>query len=141
MSASVAIDNLKAQNPPANILRYIPGVLLLAIIGLAGKFLEQNINGYAKAHHIIIPNIEYVLWAIAIGLVIGNTFTLPKFFEAGVATYEFWLKIGIVLLGARFVLGDVWKMGGISIALVVVEIAGSLALMTFLGRLFNLKPS
>ncbi len=140
MASTVALTNQEAQNPLIHIARYIPGVLLLAVIGLAGKFLEQNINGYAKAHHRIIPNIEYVLWAIAIGLVIGNTTTLPKIFHAGVATYEFWLKAGIVLLGARFVLGDVWKLGGISIALVVIEIAGSLALMTLLGRIFNLKP-
>jgi uncharacterized integral membrane protein (TIGR00698 family) len=140
MAASIALPRQDAQNPLATIVRYIPGVLLLAVIGFAGKFLEQNINGYAKAHHLIIPNIEYVLWAIVIGLVIGNTMTLPKVFEAGVATYEFWLKAGIVLLGARFVLGDVWKLGGISIALVGIEIAGSLALMTLLGRIFNLKP-
>src|ERR1700686_4237627 len=66
--------------------------------------------------------------------------TVPKIFLPGIATYEFWLKAGIVLLGARFVVGDVLKLGGISIALVVLEISGSLILMTLLGRLFNLKP-
>jgi uncharacterized integral membrane protein (TIGR00698 family) len=44
------------------------------------------------------------------------------------------------LLGSRFVLGDILKLGGISLALVVVEITVSLALMTLLGRLFKLKP-
>ncbi len=29
---------------------------------------------------------------------------VPAIFRAGVATYEFWLKVGIVLLGARFLL-------------------------------------
>jgi uncharacterized integral membrane protein (TIGR00698 family) len=45
-----------------------------------------------------------------------------------------------VLLGARFVLADVLKLGGISLGLVVIEITLSLALMTLLGRLFKLKP-
>src|ERR1700686_3883167 len=66
--------------------------------------------------------------------------TVPKIFLPGIATYEFWLKAGIVLLGARFVVGDVLKLGGISITLVILEISGSLFLMTLLGRLFNLKP-
>ena len=119
---------------------YLPGLALLAAVGLLGKVLEQSINGYAKAHHLVIPNIEYVLWAILIGLALSNLFTIPKIFDAGIGTYEFWLKVGIVLLGARFVLGDVLKLGGISLILVVVEITGSLALMLWLGKLFGLKP-
>jgi uncharacterized integral membrane protein (TIGR00698 family) len=130
----------KSDNDVHNPLSIVPGVLLLAAIGYAGKFLEHFLNTYAKIHHWTFPNIEYVLWAILIGLVIGNTVNLPKLFQTGVATYEFWLKLGIVLLGARFVLADVLKLGGISLALVVIEITLSLALMTFLGRLFKLKP-
>ena len=140
MSSSVALPRVSLDNPFARLLRLVPGVALLAAIGFAGKGLEQSINRYVKAHHIVFPNIEYVLWAIVIGLVIGNTLTIPKIFEAGIATYEFWLKAGIVLLGARFVVGDIVKLGGISLALVVIEITGSLALMTLLGRLFKLKP-
>jgi len=132
------------QNPPISIstrfLRLIPGVALLAVIGFAGKLLEKNINLYAKSHHWTIPNIEYVLWAILIGLAISNIFGLAEIFKPGVATYEFWLKAGIVLLGSRFLLGDVWKLGGVSLLLVFIEIVGSLAFMTFLGRLFGLRP-
>ncbi|MGA7841826.1 MAG: putative sulfate exporter family transporter, partial [Candidatus Acidiferrales bacterium] len=58
----------------------------------------------------------------------------------GVATYEFWLKTGIVLLGSRFLLGDVAKLGGVALALVVVEIAVSLGFMTALGNAFKLNP-
>jgi uncharacterized integral membrane protein (TIGR00698 family) len=140
MADSIALP----QNPPITIstkfLRLIPGVALLAAIGFLGKLLEKNINLYAKSHHWTIPNIEYVLWAILIGLAISNIFGLAEIFKPGVATYEFWLKAGIVLLGSRFLLGDVWKLGGVSLLLVFVEIAGSLAFMTFLGRLFGLRP-
>ncbi len=118
----------------------LPGVFLLAVIGYAGKVTEQSINAYGKAHHIYLPNIEYVLWAIVFGLVVSNTIGLPKIFRPGVDTYEFWLKCGIVLLGVRFILGDVMKMGGISLACVAVELALSLVLMTYLGRVFKLSP-
>jgi len=132
------------QNPPLSLstkfVRIIPGIALLAVIGIAGKLLEKNINLFAKSHHWTIPNIEYVLWAILIGLSISNVFGLAEVFQPGVATYEFWLKAGIVLLGARFLLDDVWKLGGVSLLLVAIEITGSLAFMTLLGRLFGLRP-
>src|SRR5215471_12323476 len=140
MADSIAL----MQNPTLSIsmkfLRLIPGVALLAVIGFVGKLLEKNINLYAKEHRWTFPNIEYVLWAILIGLAISNTVGIPQIFRAGVATYEFWLKAGIVLLGSRFLLGDVLKLGAPSLALVLIEILFAIAFMTLLGRVFNLKP-
>ena len=118
----------------------IPGLLLLAIVGYAGKFIEQSIARYGKAHHLTLPNIEYVLWAILIGVIISNTIGVPRVFRAGVATYEFWLKVGIILMGARFVLADVLKLSGVSLLLVLVELLLALSFMTYLGRGFKLSP-
>jgi uncharacterized integral membrane protein (TIGR00698 family) len=140
MASSISLPRVESGKPLLNAIRIVPGILLLAGIGYAAKILEHSVNAYAKARHWTFPNIEYVLWAILIGLVISNTLSIPKIFQSGIATYEFWLKLGIVLLGARFVLSDVMKLGGISLGLVVIEITLSLALMTFLGRLFKLKP-
>ncbi|MGB6461470.1 MAG: putative sulfate exporter family transporter [Candidatus Acidiferrum sp.] len=140
MADAVVIPQVQPVQPPLRFLRLIPGVLLLAAIGYAGKLLELNVGKYAKAHHWVFPNIEYVLWAILLGLLISNTVGVPQIFRSGVATYEFWLKAGIVLLGARFLLGDILKLGGVSLLLVGVEITGAIAFMTLLGRLFHLKP-
>jgi uncharacterized integral membrane protein (TIGR00698 family) len=118
----------------------VPGTLLLAIIGFAGKVTEQSIAGYGKAHHLTLPNIEYVLWAIIFGLVVANTVGIPAIFRPGVETYEFWLKAGIVLLGVRFLIGDVVKLGGVSLACVALELAAAIVLMTALGRAFKLSP-
>jgi uncharacterized integral membrane protein (TIGR00698 family) len=121
-------------------LRAVPGVALLFAVGYAGKVVEHAINSAAKAHHWTIPNIEYVLWAIVIGLVIGNVVRLPEIVRPGVETYELWLKIGIVLLGARFVLGDVLRLGTVSLALVIIEIVVATVIMMALGRWFGLRP-
>jgi uncharacterized integral membrane protein (TIGR00698 family) len=120
-------------------LRVIPGILLLVSVGYLGKFLEQFIARYAKTHHLTIPNIEYVLWAILIGVVLANTVGVPEIFRAGVNTYDFWLKTGIVLLGARFLLGDVLRLGAVSLVLVAIELALSITFMTWLGRRFKLS--
>jgi uncharacterized integral membrane protein (TIGR00698 family) len=138
-TAALALEN-ERQNPLLRVAGLIPGILLLAAIGLTAKWIEQSINGYTKAHHIVFPNIEYVLWAIVIGLLIGNLVKVPAIFQAGIDTYEFWLKAGIVLLGSRFLVGDIRKLGRISLLLVVIEIGGSLLLMTALGKAFGLRP-
>ena len=134
------LPRLQTVSPRLRLAKLLPGIALLAAIGYAGKWLEQSIAPYAKAHHLVLPNIEYVLWAIVIGLAIGNTVTIPEVFLPGIATYEFWLKAGIVLLGSRFVLGDVVKLGSISLVLVALELGLAIALMTWLGRRFKLQP-
>src|SRR6266404_3338364 len=107
----------------------VPGTLLLAVVGFAGKVTEQSIASYGKAHHLALPNIEYVLWAIIFGLIVANTVGVPAVFRPGVDTYEFWLKAGIVLQGARFLLGDMLKLGGVSLACVAIELAVAIVLM------------
>ena len=137
---AVVLPQLTNPGKLSDLVGLLPGIGLLAVVGYAGKFIEQAIARYGKAHHLILPNIEYVLWAILIGLLISNTVGLPALFRRGVATYEFWLKAGIVLLGARFILGDIARLGGISLFLVFLEIAGALTFMTLLGRRFKLSP-
>ncbi|HVO41577.1 MAG TPA: putative sulfate exporter family transporter, partial [Aggregatilineales bacterium] len=125
---------------PNRVLNLIPGIVLLFVIGGAGRLIELAILRYGTDHNVKVPDIEYVLWAIVIGLIVSNTVGVPKIFHAGVATYEFWLKLGIVLLGARFILGDVLKLGGVSLILVFIELAVAIGVMVILGRVFKLKP-
>jgi uncharacterized integral membrane protein (TIGR00698 family) len=138
--ATAAITTPRAESLGLRAIALIPGLLLLVAVGYAGKIIEQSTAAYTKSHHITFPNIEYVLWAIVIGLVISNTVGIPRIFAPGVATYEFWLKAGIVLLGSRFLLGDVLHLGGISLLLVAFALTLSLTFMHLLGRAFKLKP-
>jgi len=59
-----------------------PGIVLLFLVGYAGKFTEQWLAAYGKAHQLTLPNIEYVLWAIVFGLIVSNTVGLPAIFRA-----------------------------------------------------------
>src|SRR5258705_894714 len=139
MSEALALQR-PAVALPWRLLRLLPGVALLFTIGYAGKLAETLVKDYGKAHHLALPNIEYVLWAILIGLVISNTVGVAEILRPGVATYDFWLKAGIVLLGARFLLGDVLKLGSVSLGLVVIELGVAIGIMTVLGRWVDLKP-
>jgi uncharacterized integral membrane protein (TIGR00698 family) len=136
-----------AREEPSSLLlraaRLLPGLALLFAIGYPAKRLEGLLKAFGQAQHIALPNIEYVLWAIVFGLMVGNllaSLRLLPLFTPGIDTYEFFLKVGIALLGSRFLLGDVLKMGGLSLGLVVVEFTIAGVLMVALGRAFKLGP-
>src|SRR5258708_12707645 len=133
MADAIAVPQVRSAQSGLQFLRLTPGVLLVGAVGYGGKLLEKNVGAYARAHHWTFPNIEYVLWAIVLGLVISNTVGVPEIFRAGVATYEFWLKAGIVLLGARFLLAAVLTLAAVRLALVPLHLAVPLTSMTFLS--------
>jgi len=141
----VAVQTIPITAPApslsARFLRVLPGIALLFGIGLFGKLLEHTFTHLRNTYPSIpFPHIEYVLWAILLGLAVSNTVGVAPLFRAGVATYELWLKLGIVLVGARFLLQDILHIGGLSLALVAVELVLSLSMMHLLGRIFRLPP-
>ena len=118
------------------------GILLLVAVGYAGIWCESFLKYLGKTHHWTLPNIEYVFWAIAIGLVVGifarKCSWLFEILKPGILTYEIWLKFGIVILGTRFLIRDVLKLGGASLVLVAIELCISIFIMTRLGKFFGL---
>jgi uncharacterized integral membrane protein (TIGR00698 family) len=120
----------------------VPGILLLIAVGLLGKYAQIWWNALAKHEHWQVPDIEYVLWAIVIGLLITNTVGLHRIFRPGVQTYEFWLKVGIVALGSRFVLGGregLAKLGAASLVQILVDIAVAGTIILVGARVFGLS--
>ncbi len=129
-----------ATSPLRQVAGLLPGTALLFGIGVAGKGLESFCTWLRTAHHVPAPHVEYVLWAILLGLVISNVGSVPRIFRPGIATYELWLKLGIVLVGAKFLFADMVHLGRLSLVLVLVELVLSLSVMTLLGKLFRLPP-
>ena len=67
--------------------------------------------------------IGYAAWAIVIGLVISNTIGTPEWVKPAVQT-EYYIKTGLVLLGAEILFGKIVAIGipGIFVAWVVTPI-------------------
>jgi len=143
--STVSVKSEKAPEPPeaaftsTRPLDYVPGILLLIAVGVAGKHAQIWWNTLAKHHHWTVPDIEYVLWAILIGLVITNTIGLHRVFLPGVLTYQFWLKVGIVALGSRFVLGDIAKLGATSLVQILVDMAVAGTVILVAAHAFGLS--
>lgn len=94
-------------------LKAFPCVFLLGI--LAYTMAGQNV---VKAY-----NLEYALWALVVGLVISNTIGTPQFLKSATLT-EFYIKTGLVLLGAEVLMSRLLALGlpGIFVAWVVTPI-------------------
>lgn len=131
-------ETTRAESPATGAVRLLPGILLLAVIGILGVALQAGVRGIAGATGTRLPDIEYVLWAIVLGLIVRNTIGVPEIFRPGVRTYEFWLKIGIVLLGARYLLGDLLKLGGLSFLLIVIDMAVATTVILLVGKFLGL---
>ena len=118
----------------------VPGILLLAAIGYAGKFLEKFLNTYAKTHHCHLPQHR----VCALGDRDWPGHLQPSDRSTNISVRNRHLRIlaqgrnRVARLALR--VADMLKLGGISLALVVVEISLSLLLMHALGRAFNLTP-
>jgi uncharacterized membrane protein YadS len=94
-------------------LKAFPIVFVLAALAyaLAG---QSVINAY---------NLEYALWALLLGLIISNTVGAPLFLRPAILS-EFYIKTGLVLLGAEVLMSRLLALGvpGIFVAWVVTPI-------------------
>ena len=65
--------------------------------------------------------LEYVIFALMLGLVVGNVLSVPTWLREA-ARSEYYIKIGLVFLGASILFADVMRAGlmGIAQALLVV---------------------
>ncbi len=123
----------------ANLLQLLIQFVYVTIIAAVGAFLtgKSVINVlkvfpvvyWLTAAALIIAgssqmkalNLEAVIFSLFIGLIIGNLFKLPQWFRDALSS-EFYVKIGLVLLGTSIIFSDILKAGSLGLiqALVVV---------------------
>ncbi|WP_243047470.1 putative sulfate exporter family transporter [Dyella sp. RRB7] len=72
--------------------RFLPSFLILFVASL----LIFTASAWTQASHY---NLEAPLIALVLGLLVSNAVALPEWFQAGLRV-EFYIKVGIVLLGA-----------------------------------------
>lgn len=115
-------------------------LVMALIFGLGGYFMGENylkfiiaffgvfflaVISYTLAAQSEMKNmgISYAIWAILIGLIISNTIRTPAWIKPAMQT-EYFIKTGLVLLGAEILLGKIMAIGlpGIFVAWVVTPI-------------------
>ncbi len=116
------------------------GVVLALFFSIGMKFISGKVGPFFKAFPVVFIiavlaymfenqatmkeyGIGYAAWAILFGLIISNTIGTPKWVMPAVQT-EYYIKTGLVLLGAEILFGKILSIGvpGIFVAWVVTPI-------------------
>ncbi len=110
LTAAIGIAFLRERIAP--FLRAFPVVFLLAVSAqlLAG-------NALANAW-----GIEFVIFALAMGLLVSNTAGTPAWLLPAVRT-EFFIKTGIILMGATILFAEILRAGALGILQSVLVVA------------------
>jgi len=102
--------------------RYLPGFLVIYVLAFIATVLS-------KQKFFATWGIEYVIFALVFGLIISNIFKVPEFLKAGGQT-EFFIKIGLVCMGAGIFFSDVLR-GGLMGLVQAVLVASAVWFMTY----------
>jgi uncharacterized integral membrane protein (TIGR00698 family) len=107
----------------------LPGLALAVLVGLAARFVHQHLPPAAQGA------LGEVIFAVALGLLIGNAVALPLSLAPGIR-FSFYsvLRAAIVLLGAGFSFQQVVAIGGKAVLMIAILMALALAAAHALGR-------
>jgi uncharacterized integral membrane protein (TIGR00698 family) len=116
-----------------NIRRYLPGFVVVFLLGWFCWWLGswQALTQYG---------LERVLWALIIGLIIGNIWRIPEWLKVGAQT-EFYIKIGLVLLGAEILFQNVIAGGAIGMGQALLVVLAVYFLGYWIFRRFGLSET
>ncbi len=116
------LSSLAVRLTGGNVKGYITGFSLIYVLAIIALIIAGNksVNYYG---------IEYVVFALVLGLLIGNLTVLPAWIKEA-ARSEFFIKTGLVILGSSILFTDIVKAGlpGILQALIVVAVVWFFAL-------------
>lgn len=130
-------------------LQPLGGIVLILVMAMAIRwYLEPLVVIMSKSLESLLSfnvykvlNLNYVVLGILAGVLLTNTWGIPKFAEAGVKCARFVLKMGVIMLGARYSFAELAKLGVYSVWLVGFFVLGTVFLVLWLGNLFKQPKS
>lgn len=115
----------------------LPGLLVAALLAWLciwlSKFIGVTLLGFDKTP------ISAVMLGILLGLIIGAVIPLPKVLKPGLRfCVKKVLRLGIVMLGIRLTIFDVFKLGAYGVPIVIICILGALFFTTRINKWLKL---
>jgi uncharacterized integral membrane protein (TIGR00698 family) len=130
-------------------LETVPGVLFIIALAMGIRWFAEPLMKMMSAglvpvlgfkiHKVL--NLNYVVLGILVGIIITNSWGIPKFAASGVKTARFVLKMGVILLGARYSFAELAKLGMVSVWMIGFFVLGTVFFTLFLGKLFKQPKS
>ncbi|GAA1365982.1 YeiH family protein [Catellatospora chokoriensis] len=131
-----------AQRPARTWPWLVAGVLIVLVLGSVARFLEDTVPAAAKGTSLekFAAAVEYPIYAITLGL-IGNVIVYYAGLRERIADAvrtEFFIKTGLVLLGASINLSLIVKAAGPAVLQAVLLISSVFLITWYLGGLLGL---
>lgn len=130
--AVVVLTSLALRKPVKGILSSIPAIAAIFALTVAAQMIA-NIPAIKEF------GFESVFFAVIIGLLISNLFTVPQWMKPAVNS-EFYIKIGIICLGSTILFGDVMKSGAYGLAQSVIIVFSVWYFAYWIGRRMKVDP-
>ena len=117
--------------------KIIPGLVVASLLAWLSTWLSEYLGvevlGFEKTP------ISAVMMAILLGIIIGNIIPMPTWLKPGFTfSVKKVLRFGIILLGIRLSIFDVFKLGAYGVPIVLLCILGALFFTTRLNKWLNL---
>ncbi len=127
------------------VLRPLGGIVLIMVMAMAirwyaeplMKIISKGLEPTLGFKIYKVLNLNYVVLGILAGVLLTNTWGIPKFAGEGVKCARFVLKMGVIMLGARYSFAELAKLGVYSVFLVGFFVLGTVFLVLWLGNLFK----
>ena len=115
----------------------VPGLVVAILLAWLSIWLS-NFIGVSLLDFEKTP-ISPVMLAILLGLIISTIIPMPKVFKPGLTfAVKKILRLGIIMLGIRLTIFDVFKLGAYGVPIVVICILSALFFTSRLSKWFNL---
>ncbi len=131
------------------VLQPLGGIVLILVMAMAirwyaeplMKIMSKSLQPLLGFKIYKVLNLNYVVLGILAGVLLTNTWGIPKFAAAGVKCARFVLKMGVIMLGARYSFAELAKLGVYSVFLVGFFVLGTVFLVLWLGNMFKQPKS
>lgn len=126
-------------------LQPLGGIILLLLLAMFIRwYAEPMVKIMSKAlapsfgfEVYKVLNLNYVILGLLVGVIVTNTIGIPKFAGPGVKCARFVLKMGVIMLGARYSFAELAKLGIYSVWLIGIFVLGTVFLVLWLGKIFK----
>ena len=131
-----ALERALFGRPVSALPALAPGLLLAAAVVAVSVLLADVVNASLGYKGLL----SYIMTAIVVGLVVGNTVPMPAAVGPGVSfCLAKILRLGIIMMGIRLSLFDAARIGAWGIPIVLTCILTGLVLTTFFTRMLKLS--
>jgi uncharacterized integral membrane protein (TIGR00698 family) len=140
---------------PQNIARSVTAGFMVGLLAAAGVWLmRSSVTCFAAGYALVFAltwvalvvagsagasalGLEYVIFALVLGLAVSNLFPVPAWLREA-ARSEYYIKIGLVFLGASILFSDIMRAGLMGLAQAVLVVTAVWFVSFWVARRFGI---